>query len=104
MVSRCFMIKTLFVRRSTAFSHFSISLGNVAQDLREWLEAAGYEVNVVGGGRINYRISSDGQRHATIYGFSYGFGRGDHKKAAEIIQQWSQNNVATSVNESSSLY
>lgn len=78
--------------------------GNVAQDLREWIEAAGYEVRVVGGGRINYRISSDGQRHAAIYGFSNGFGRGDHKKAAEIIQRWSQGNVATSIDESLSLY
>jgi Janus/Ocnus family (Ocnus) len=81
--------------------HFS---GNVAQDLREWIQAAGYEVTVVGGGRINYRISSDGQRLATIYGFSYGFGRGDHKKAAEIIEQWSQGEVVTSIDESLSLY
>lgn len=79
-------------------------LGNVAQDLREWIEAAGYEVKVVGGGRINYRISSDGQQQATIYGFSYGFGRGDHRKASEIIQQWSQGNVVTSIDESLSLY
>lgn len=61
-------------------------------------------MTVVGGGRINYRISSDGQRQATIYGFSYGFGRGDHKKAAEIIKEWSQGNVATSVDEALSLY
>jgi Janus/Ocnus family (Ocnus) len=81
-----------------------IHTGNVAQDLREWIEAAGYEVTVTGGGRIDYRILSDGQRQATIYGFSYGFGRGDHGKAAAIIKEWSQGGIATSVDDSLSLY
>lgn len=58
--------------------------GNVAQDLREWIEAAGYEVTVTGGGRIWY--DPDNER-AVVYGFSYGFGRGDHEKAASLIKK-----------------
>jgi Janus/Ocnus family (Ocnus) len=57
--------------------------GNVAQDLREWIEAAGYEARVTGGGRIYYRPD---ENCAIVYGFSYAFGRGDHNRAAEIIR------------------
>jgi len=33
---------------------YYIIIGNVAQALREWIEAAGYVVEVTGGGRIDY--------------------------------------------------
>jgi hypothetical protein len=72
--------------------------------LREWIEAAGYEVTVVGGGKINYRITSEGKRQATIYGHSYGFGRGDHAKAAKIIKDWSNGEIDTFVDNSLGLY
>lgn len=78
--------------------------GHVAQDLREWIEAAGYQATVIGGGRIDYRITSEGQRLATIYGYSYGFGRGDHSKAAAIIKEWSKEEITVFVDNSSSLY
>jgi Janus/Ocnus family (Ocnus) len=78
--------------------------GNVAQDLREWIEAAGYVATVTGGGRINYQISSTGEREVVFYGFSYGFGRGDHAKAAAIVKEWSQGGIATFVDDSLSLY
>jgi 23S rRNA-/tRNA-specific pseudouridylate synthase len=57
--------------------------GNVAQDLREWISAAGYTAEVTGGGRIDY----DGSK-ALVYGFSYGFGKGDHAKAVELIRKF----------------
>lgn len=79
-------------------------VGNVAQDLREWIEAAGYDVTVIGGGRIHYRITSEGKRMATIYGFSYGFGRGDHAKAAAIIKEWSNGDIVVFADNSETLY
>ena len=58
--------------------------GNVAQDLREWIEAAGYDVEVTGGGRIDY----DRDRNTClVYGFSYGFGKGNHEFAVKIIRE-----------------
>lgn len=64
--------------------------GNVAQDLREWITAAGYTVEVTGGGRIDFDGSS-----ALVYGFSYGFGKGDHAKAVALIREFQPNIVAT---------
>lgn len=58
--------------------------GNVAQDLREWIEAAGFEVTVTGGGRIDYHPSIN---RCVVYGFSYGFGKGNHEQAAALIRQ-----------------
>lgn len=79
-------------------------VGNVAQDLREWIEAAGYEVIVTGGGRIDYRYSGDGEGQAVVYGFSYGFGKGDHVKAAAIISDWSAGRIDASFDNSAGLY
>jgi hypothetical protein len=64
--------------------------GNVAQDLREWIEAVGYEVTVTGGGRIDYRKS---EGIAIVYGFSYGFGKGDHALAASLINKWKNGTI-----------
>ena len=58
--------------------------GNVAQDLREWIEAAGFEVQVTGGGRIDY---APDENRCVVYGFSYGFGKGNHDFAASLIQK-----------------
>ncbi|KAL7578814.1 hypothetical protein ACA910_016035 [Epithemia clementina (nom. ined.)] len=58
--------------------------GNVAQDLREWIEAAGYDVDITGGGRIDYSVD---QNKCIVYGFSYAFGKGDHEFAANLIRQ-----------------
>jgi Janus/Ocnus family (Ocnus) len=79
--------------------------GNVAQDLREWIEAAGYDVVVTGGGRIDYRPATvDGRGRAVVYGFSYGFGKGDHAKAAAIIAEWSNGSIDASYDHSEGLY
>lgn len=58
--------------------------GNVAQEPRAWIEAANYTVTVTGGGRIDYQKE---EGTACVYGFSYGFGRGDHILAASLINQ-----------------
>jgi 23S rRNA-/tRNA-specific pseudouridylate synthase len=58
---------------------------NVAEDLVEWIHTAGFEkVTVTGGGRIDYIPTSN---RAHVYGFSYGFGKGDHARAAELITE-----------------
>jgi hypothetical protein len=66
--------------------------GNVAQELREWIQAAGYDVNVTGGGRIDY-APDKGQ--CTVYGSSNGFGKADHSLAASIIREVMKISVKT---------
>jgi hypothetical protein len=75
--------------------------GNVAQDLREWIQAAGYNVKVTGGGRIDYDPE---QGTAVVYGFSYGFGKGDHAQAAALIQEWYKGQISASFDDSDGLY
>ncbi|KAG7356419.1 RNA pseudouridylate synthase [Nitzschia inconspicua] len=75
---------------------------NVADDLIEWINSVpGYEsvkVEITGGGRIDYvpdaaSSTFDGASSSTdagtvcVYGFSYRYGKGDHRRAAEIIQE-----------------
>ncbi|KAL3907505.1 MAG: hypothetical protein SGARI_003507, partial [Bacillariaceae sp.] len=73
---------------------------DVAGDLKEWIDSVpGYEsvhVEVTGGGRIDYvpeaAVSTfDGTASSVakvrVYGFSYRYGKGDHQRAAEIIQE-----------------
>jgi Janus/Ocnus family (Ocnus) len=57
----------------------------VAQDLKEWIKAAGYTPVVKGGGHIEYLPS---QATASIYGTSYGFGKADHRFASSILSSW----------------
>lgn len=72
---------------------------NVAEDLVRRLEAMKYNVEVTGGGRIEY---DDVNKCANVYGFSYGFGRGDHAHAASVILQHSD--VFATYDNSESLY
>lgn len=74
---------------------------NVAEELVEWLQVAGYDATVMGGGRINYNSET---RHAIVYGFSYGFGKGDHAKASSIIENCSNGSITSSYDNSDSLY
>jgi hypothetical protein len=74
---------------------------NVAEELVEWLEAAGYDAIVTGGGRINYNSET---KHAIVYGFSYGFGKGDHAKASSSIENWSNGSITSTYDISDSLY
>jgi 23S rRNA-/tRNA-specific pseudouridylate synthase len=88
---------------------------NVAQDLVEWIHAVpGYEtveVDITGGGRIDYVPSASPSQCAStahVYGFSYRYGKGDHARAAALIEaQYGQrgwNNIRVSYDESDSLY
>jgi hypothetical protein len=74
---------------------------NVAKDLVEWLQAAGCDTMVTGGGRIEYKPET---QEACVYGFSYGFGKGDHEKAASIISEWSNGSIKATYDNSDSLY
>jgi Janus/Ocnus family (Ocnus) len=94
-------------RRLTCLLYNFFSTGNVAQDLREWVTAAGYNVVVTGGGRIDFRVTDPGEKPAgtaLVYGFSYGFGKGDHEKVASIISEWSDRRIIAIVDNSPDLY
>jgi hypothetical protein len=75
--------------------------GNVAQDLREWCEAAGYNVDITGGGRIDYDLE---EGRAVVCGFSYGFGKGDHQRAASLITEWTLGEIVATYDNSDGLY
>lgn len=75
--------------------------GNVAQDLREWIEAAGYDVVVTGGGRIDFCPS---ENRCLAYGFSYGFGKGNHRLAAQIIQEETNGEISATFDNNEGLY
>eukprot|EP00985_Skeletonema_marinoi_P024783 scaffold17564_cov137-Skeletonema_marinoi.AAC.2 len=59
---------------------------NVAQDLLNRLKSLGYSTTVMGGGRIDF-LDNEEVSHAHVFGFSYGFGKGDHEKVANIIEE-----------------
>jgi len=49
------------------------------------LEENGYRnINVTGGGRI---LRDDEEKKISVFGFSYGFGKGDHRLSKKIIEQ-----------------
>eukprot|EP00980_Cylindrotheca_fusiformis_P003064 scaffold713_cov131-Cylindrotheca_fusiformis.AAC.22 len=81
---------------------------NVAQDTLEWIEAAGFtNIQVTGGGRIDY---DDEDKRAHVYGFSYGFGKGDHFHVSKLIEQFSaspdggQCSIRATYDDSKALY
>lgn len=63
---------------------------DVARSLVEELTSLGYVVKVTGGGRIDYV-----EPHAHVNGFSYGFGKGDHALAAQLIEDFREEIYAT---------
>ncbi|KAL3932005.1 MAG: hypothetical protein SGBAC_011052 [Bacillariaceae sp.] len=68
---------------------------NVAEDTVEWIRSAGFKrIAVTGGGRIDFNPDS-GRAH--VYGFSYGFGKGDHAKAAELIDAYYKDNKRSGI-------
>ncbi len=86
---------------------------NVAEALLSTLQQYDYsftDVKVQGGGRIDYNDcsndSTDGKTvsHAHIFGFSYGFGKGDHIRAAQLIEQNSNQTIVATYDMSDNLY
>jgi hypothetical protein len=75
-------------------------IGHVAQDLREWIKAAGYTPIVRGGGRLDYQPS-----HGTvfIYGTSHGFGKADHGLTSSILSKWNAT-LSISLDDSSAYF
>ena len=75
---------------------------NVAKDLIDWIHAAGYtDTEITGGGRIDYDSS---QQTAFVYGFSYGFGKGNHRLAAAVIRKAFDGDIQASHDDSDDLY
>jgi len=75
--------------------------GNVAQELRAWIAAAGYTPVVTGGGRIDYRPAAG---TALVYGVSHGFGKGDHAQVAALISRWSDGTIHATYDNREGLY
>ena len=59
---------------------------NVADALLHQLQSLGYTTKVMGGGRIDF-VKNEDVEYALVFGFSYGFGQGDHEKVAAIIEE-----------------
>jgi Janus/Ocnus family (Ocnus). len=57
---------------------------DVARDLLKELSCANYNTVVCGGGRIDYDAAKN---VAHVYGFSYGFGKGDHEFVSLLIEK-----------------
>lgn len=91
----------LFVRSSTPAECNGPYHANVAKKVLHQLKALGYTTEVMGGGRIDY-IESEDVKHARVFGFSYGFGKGDHEKVASIIEKYSD--VIATFDNSDGLY
>ena len=72
---------------------------DVAHNLIEDLVKNGYHASVIGGGRIDF---DETVPHAHIYGFSYGFGKGNHTLVAQIIEEYTD--VYATVNDQDGLY
>lgn len=57
---------------------------NAAEPYVNLLQSKGYkDINVTGGGRIYY---NEDEKKIAIYGYSYGFGLGDHARSKEVIE------------------
>ena len=58
---------------------------NAAEPMVHKLQEAGYyDIDVVGGGRIDYDPAA---KKIFIYGYSYGFGRADHSISQQVVQE-----------------
>lgn len=90
-----------FVRSATPEECGGPYHANVASSLLRELESLGYTATCTGGGRIDF-VSNQEVEHAHVYGFSYGFGKGDHEKVAEIIEQHSD--IIATYDNSDGLY
>ena len=88
-----------YVRSSTPAECGGLYHADVAKSLVEQLKQMNYAPVVVGGGRIDF---CDNQKHAHVYGFSYGFGKGDHELVSQLIEKYSD--FSASFDDSDLLY
>jgi 23S rRNA-/tRNA-specific pseudouridylate synthase len=65
---------------------------DVARQLVKDLNCSGYDTIVMGGGRIDY---DPVKKKAHVYGFSYGFGKGDHHFVTMLIEKYQPDITAT---------
>ena len=72
---------------------------DVARDVIRELTLLGYSCSVTGGGRIDYVAP-----HAHVFGFSYGFGKGDHEAVAQIIEGQSDDEIYATFDNADGLY
>ena len=72
---------------------------DVARDVIRELTLLGYSCSVMGGGRIDYVAP-----HAHVFGFSYGFGKGDHEAVAQIIEGQSDDEIYATFDNADGLY
>jgi len=75
-----------FVRSATPEKCGGPYHANVAEVVLRQLGSLGYAATVVGGGRIDF-VRNEDVSHAHVFGFSYGYGKGDHEKVAAIIER-----------------
>eukprot|EP00571_Detonula_confervacea_P002182 CAMPEP_0172326848 /NCGR_PEP_ID=MMETSP1058-20130122/57755_1 /TAXON_ID=83371 /ORGANISM="Detonula confervacea, Strain CCMP 353" /LENGTH=829 /DNA_ID=CAMNT_0013043737 /DNA_START=140 /DNA_END=2629 /DNA_ORIENTATION=- len=74
---------------------------NVGEGILHQLQSLGYTTTVMGGGRIDF-VKDETVSHAHVFGFSYGFGKGDHEKVAAIIEK--NTNISATFDSSDGLY
>jgi len=74
---------------------------NVAEGILRELAALGFITKVTGGGRVDYCVSKE-ISHAHVFGFSYGFGKGNHELVASIIEDFTD--VIATYDNSDNLY
>ena len=88
-----------YVRSASPTECGGLYHADVARSLVEELTKMGYNTHIMGGGRIDY---CDMTNHAVVYGFSYGFGKGDHEFVSLIIKKYSD--IKSSFDDSDLLY
>lgn len=88
-----------YVRSASPTECGGLYHADVAKSLVGELMRMGYKTQVMGGGRIDY---DDKRNHALVYGFSYGFGKGDHEFVSHLIEKHSK--ISASFDNSDQLY
>ena len=90
-----------FVRSASPHECGGVYHSDVAQTLKSELLQHSYKItSIQGGGRIEYDPIA-GKAH--VFGFSYGYGRGDHKLVSRLIKKHCSDVIAT-FDDSDDLY
>lgn len=90
---------TWFVKSASPVECGGLYHADVAKDIVKELGSKGYDTIVTGGGRIDYDPE---RKHATVFGFSYGFGKGDHEFVSLLIAKDTE--ISSTFDNSDSLY